>query len=80
VRAVKKFVATDKEGDRYIIRVYRGDHGIGTAPSELTTVGDDQAQLWAEDGHFVIRVRSGVYDMLCGTEKVRLTSDDAEAA
>ncbi|HXY36950.1 MAG TPA: hypothetical protein VEI07_22170 [Planctomycetaceae bacterium] len=43
-------------------------------------MGDDQAQLWAEDGHFVIRVRSGVYDMLCGTEKVRLTSDDAEAA
>jgi hypothetical protein len=80
VQLASKFVATDKHGDRYIIRAYRANQPNSTALLPTNTPADDQTQLWAEDGYFVIRVARGIYDMICGAEKVRLTSHDPEAA
>jgi len=66
MRIVQRFSALDDHGGRYNISVVRAE-------------ADGQSGLWADDGHYLIRVERGVYEMVDGAGDVRITSDDPDA-
>jgi hypothetical protein len=66
MQIAQRFSAQDEQGGRYNISVVRAE-------------ADGQTGLWADDGHYLVRIESGVYEMVDAVGVVRLTSDDPDA-
>jgi hypothetical protein len=79
MRIEGKFSGTDDDGNSYTVLMLRGQHRTFDQHHGEEWVDDALGELQTEDGRAVSPVSRGVYDIIDGTEAIRITSDDPDA-
>jgi len=70
------FIAKDSNGTEYTILIVQRSDGTETAEHPGAVSRDGLASLRTQDGRSVIRVARGEYEIIDGTRRTRVWSDD----
>jgi hypothetical protein len=79
MKIVREFTAVESDGTRYTIHELQGEHDMGTNVPGPHLAHHTLGKLRTAEGLSVNYVEKGVYDILYGTDAIRVTSDDHSA-
>ena len=79
MRIVKTFTAVDGDGRHHTIHELQGEHDAGTMFPGPRASSDEMMELQTDHGQFVNYVGKGLYEVIQGTDTIRVTSDDPNA-
>ncbi|MCI0332613.1 MAG: hypothetical protein L0228_05255 [Planctomycetes bacterium] len=79
MRILTTFIATDDDGNDYMIHVLQGEHAIVGAGGRRSMSPDAMKEMQTDGGRHVNFIGPGEYEVIDGTRAIRVTSTDQNA-